>query len=158
MQIFISKLLLSFSTLNTSILEPNTAHVKRKMQSNDRRIFDVLANIKGEQIIVQRNEYIEKQRLNLPIIAEEQPIMEAINENPVVIICGETGSGKTTQVPQFLYEAGYTSKGHVIGITEPRRIAAISMASRVAQELGNLNIVSYQVKILEMFLAYICRF
>lgn len=39
--------------------------------------------------------------------------MEAINEHPVVIICGETGSGKTTQVPQFLYEAGYTHKGYV---------------------------------------------
>ena len=38
--------------------------------------------------------------------------MEAINEHPVVIICGETGSGKTTQVPQFLYEAGYTHKGY----------------------------------------------
>ena len=37
--------------------------------------------------------------------------MEAINENSVVVICGETGSGKTTQVPQFLYEAGYTQKG-----------------------------------------------
>jgi ATP-dependent RNA helicase DHX37/DHR1 len=40
---------------------------------------------------------------------EEQPIMEAITNNDVVIICGETGSGKTTQVPQFLYEAGYSS-------------------------------------------------
>jgi ATP-dependent RNA helicase DHX37/DHR1 len=45
--------------------------------------------------------------MQLPIIAEEQPIMEAIMLNPVVIICGETGSGKTTQIPQFLYEAGF---------------------------------------------------
>ena len=45
--------------------------------------------------------------MKLPILAEEQVVMETINENPVVIICGETGSGKTTQVPQFLYEAGY---------------------------------------------------
>jgi len=47
------------------------------------------------------------QRKRLPILGEEQIIMERINENPVVIICGETGSGKTTQVPQFLFEAGY---------------------------------------------------
>ena len=46
--------------------------------------------------------------MKLPILAEEQVIMEAINNNPIVILCGETGSGKTTQVPQFLYEAGYT--------------------------------------------------
>jgi ATP-dependent RNA helicase DHX37/DHR1 len=45
--------------------------------------------------------------MQLPIIAEEQPIMETIMFNPVVIICGETGSGKTTQIPQFLYEAGF---------------------------------------------------
>lgn len=50
---------------------------------------------------------VQEARLKLPILAEEQVVMEAINENPIVIICGETGSGKTTQVPQFLYEAGY---------------------------------------------------
>ena len=43
----------------------------------------------------------------LPIIGEEQRVMEAIYESSVVVLCGETGSGKTTQVPQFLYEAGY---------------------------------------------------
>jgi len=50
---------------------------------------------------------VQESRMQLPIITEEQPIMEAIMFNPVVIICGETGSGKTTQIPQFLYEAGY---------------------------------------------------
>lgn len=47
-----------------------------------------------------------------------------------------SGSGKTTQLPQFLYEAGYTLDGKIIGITEPRRVAAISMAARVAEELN----------------------
>lgn len=59
-------------------------------------------------ILVNRNPKIQEDRLKLPILAEEQSIVEAINENPVVILAGETGSGKTTQVPQFLYEAGYT--------------------------------------------------
>lgn len=56
---------------------------------------------------VNRKTEMQEARLKLPVIAEEQAIMEAIAENPVVIIAGETGSGKTTQVPQFLYEAGY---------------------------------------------------
>lgn len=62
-------------------------------------------------VSVTRPEKVEEARLLLPIVAEEQPIMEAIILNSVVIICGETGSGKTTQVPQFLYEAGFGSPG-----------------------------------------------
>lgn len=56
---------------------------------------------------VERTLEIQRTRLKLPIINEEQVIMEAINENDVVVIAGETGSGKTTQLPQFLYEAGF---------------------------------------------------
>ena len=55
---------------------------------------------------VQRKEEIQNGRLELPILSEEGNILEAVNNNDVILICGETGSGKTTQVPQFLYEAG----------------------------------------------------
>ena len=76
--------------------------------------------------------------------------METINFHPVSIICGETGSGKTTQVPQFLYEAGFTSGEKKIGVTEPRRVAAISMANRVSYELFENDDpdhrVAYQVR------------
>ncbi|CAF3153468.1 unnamed protein product [Rotaria socialis] len=96
---------------------------------------------------VDRSEEMQALRSQLPIITEEQAIMEAIHDNLVVLICGETGSGKTTQLPQFLYEAGYTLDGKMIGITEPRRVAAISMAIRVAQELNLTNEqVSYQIR------------
>lgn len=96
---------------------------------------------------VYRTEETQAARLKLPILAEEQPIVEAIKENAVVIICGETGSGKTTQVPQFLYEAGFCVDGRLIGITEPRRVAAISMSKRVAEEMNlDSSVVSYQIR------------
>jgi HrpA-like RNA helicase len=65
---------------------------------------------KAFYIPVKRNQEVQEARMELPICAEEQIIMETISNNPLVIICGETGSGKTTQIPQFLYEAGYSSK------------------------------------------------
>ncbi|XP_029959813.1 putative ATP-dependent RNA helicase DHX37 isoform X3 [Salarias fasciatus] len=98
-------------------------------------------------IPVDRSPEIQEARLKLPILAEEQVVMEAVRENPCVVICGETGSGKTTQVPQFLYEAGYASGGGIIGITEPRRVAAVSMSHRVAKEMNlPTQVVSYQIR------------
>ncbi|XP_043103602.1 probable ATP-dependent RNA helicase DHX37 [Puntigrus tetrazona] len=98
-------------------------------------------------IPVDRLPEIQEARLRLPILAEEQVVMEAVKENECVVLCGETGSGKTTQVPQFLYEAGYASSGGVIGVTEPRRVAAISMSRRVATEMNlSSGVVSYQIR------------
>ncbi|XP_059485711.1 probable ATP-dependent RNA helicase kurz [Neocloeon triangulifer] len=87
-------------------------------------------------VSVNRSASVQEARMKLPILAEEQVIMETINENPIVVLAGETGSGKTTQVPQFLYEAGYARNGKMICVTEPRRVAAISMSSRVASEMN----------------------
>ncbi|XP_019744561.1 putative ATP-dependent RNA helicase DHX37 [Hippocampus comes] len=98
-------------------------------------------------IPVDRSPKMQAARLKLPVLAEEQIIMEAVRENHCVIICGETGSGKTTQVPQFLYEAGYASGTGIIGITEPRRVAAVSMSHRVAKEMNlSTRVVSYQIR------------
>ncbi|XP_015512446.2 probable ATP-dependent RNA helicase kurz isoform X1 [Neodiprion lecontei] len=97
-------------------------------------------------VMLDRKPEIQTARLKLPILAEEQSIMETINDNPVVIVAGETGSGKTTQVPQFLYEAGY-AKEKMIGVTEPRRVAAISMSKRVAEEMNlSSKEVSYLIR------------
>ncbi|XP_057318023.1 probable ATP-dependent RNA helicase kurz [Microplitis mediator] len=95
---------------------------------------------------VNRKPEIQEARLKLPVLEEEQGIVEAINENNVVIITGETGSGKTTQVPQFLYEAGY-ARSKMIGVTEPRRVAAMSMSKRVGEEMNlKTDVVSYLIR------------
>ncbi|CAF3861619.1 unnamed protein product [Rotaria sordida] len=123
---------------------------RRQRQSSTSSVEETKVDIPARphaNVQVERSEEIQAIRSQLPIITEEQAIMEAIHDNLVVLICGETGSGKTTQLPQFLYEAGYTLDGKMIGITEPRRVAAISMASRVAYELNLTNDqVSYQIR------------
>ncbi|WP_231746783.1 ATP-dependent RNA helicase HrpA [Maioricimonas rarisocia] len=72
----------------------------------------------------------------LPISARREEIAEAIRDNQVVIICGETGSGKSTQLPKICLDLGRGIVGD-IGHTQPRRLAARSVATRVAEELGN---------------------
>ncbi len=72
---------------------------------------------------------------DLPIHAERERIITAIQAHPVLILCGETGSGKTTQLPKLCLDAGRGRRG-LIGHTQPRRIAARSVAARIAEELG----------------------
>jgi RNA helicase HrpA len=71
----------------------------------------------------------------LPVYREKDRILAVLAENPVVVIESPTGSGKTTQLPLILYEAGYASRG-VIGVTQPRRIAAVSVSDYMAKQLG----------------------
>lgn len=98
---------------------------------------------------VKRSVALQAARMQLPVCGMEQEIMEAVHDNDTVILCGETGSGKSTQVPQFLYEAGYAAHG-LIGVTQPRRVAAVGTAERVAVELGTRcgrgGAVAYQIR------------
>ena len=71
----------------------------------------------------------------LPIARHKQSILYTVETTHVTIIIGQTGSGKTTQIPQFLEKAGWCNGGKAIAITQPRRVAATSVASRVAEEL-----------------------
>ena len=72
---------------------------------------------------------------DLPITARRDEIVEALRRHQVVIVAGETGSGKTTQLPKMCLEAGLAARGR-IGCTQPRRVAAMSISRRVAEELG----------------------
>jgi hypothetical protein len=78
---------------------------------------------------------IKEQRESLPIFRLKDQLVQAVVDNQVLVVIGETGSGKTTQMTQYLAEAGFTSKGK-IGCTQPRRVAAMSIAKRVAEEFG----------------------
>ena len=91
---------------------------------------------------------IEDTRKSLPIYTFRDDLLKAISEYQVLIIVGETGSGKTTQIPQYLHEAGYTKDGLKVGCTQPRRVAAMSVAARVAEEMGVKvgNEVGYSIR------------
>lgn len=89
-----------------------------------------------------------KSRKSLPIWKARSELHQIIDSNDSIIIVGATGSGKSTQIPQFLQEWGYSSKRCRIGITQPRRVAAISVAQRVAAEMGSNvgDTVGYHVR------------
>lgn len=78
---------------------------------------------------------IQEQRESLPVYQSREELLKAVRENNFLVIVGETGSGKTTQITQYLAEDGYANSG-IIACTQPRRVAAISVAKRVADEVN----------------------
>ena len=84
---------------------------------------------------------------SLPVYAQKQKILDCIENNQVVIVESPTGSGKTTQIPVILYEAGYATNG-MIGVTQPRRIAALSVSEFISKQLGTTypGLVGYKMR------------
>ncbi|MCJ1448840.1 MAG: DEAH-box ATP-dependent RNA helicase prp22 [Stictis urceolatum] len=78
---------------------------------------------------------IKEQRESLPVFKFRKQLLDAVAANQLLIVVGDTGSGKTTQLTQYLAEGGFANKG-MIGCTQPRRVAAMSVAKRVAEEVG----------------------
>ena len=72
---------------------------------------------------------------NLPVYAQKQKILETLEKNQVIVVQSPTGSGKTTQLPVILHEAGYSQNG-IIAVTQPRRIAALSVSEFISKQLG----------------------
>lgn len=90
---------------------------------------------KGQHLGRRTNKTIREQRQSLPVYVFRNQLIEAVRDNQIMVVVGETGSGKTTQLTQYLAEAGFTKDG-MIGCTQPRRVAAMSVAKRVAEEVG----------------------
>ena len=84
---------------------------------------------------------------SLPVYEQKQKILDCLENNQVVIVESPTGSGKTTQIPVILYEAGYATNG-MIGVTQPRRIAALSVSEFISKQLGTTypGLVGYKMR------------
>ncbi|XP_077561893.1 DEAH-box helicase 16 lethal (2) 37Cb isoform X3 [Haemaphysalis longicornis] len=96
----------------------------------------------------RRQRSLQETRRSLPIFPFREDLLRAIADHQVLIVEGETGSGKTTQIPQYLHEAGYTADKMKIGCTQPRRVAAMSVAARVSEEMAVKlgNEVGYSIR------------
>ncbi|XP_043488176.1 ATP-dependent RNA helicase DHX33 [Polistes fuscatus] len=124
----------SFSKLapkrpNTVVFGENPAKVQKHEENNSS--FQNVENMESGNI-----NSVHQQRKSLPVYRLRKRLLEEIRRNRTLIIIGETGSGKTTQIPQLLLSSGIVGVGGRVGITEPRRVAAVSIARRVAQEQG----------------------
>ena len=110
----------------------------RKKNNQEKLAPDIAAEITTSAGITQARLAARKPielQPDLPISSRADEITDAVRANQVVVVCGETGSGKTTQLPKILMQAGLGARG-LIGHTQPRRLAARSVAERIAQEVG----------------------
>ena len=132
--------------LNAQWQDPMMAPDQRKFASDLRnpqanKVSDALPEWKRvtqskDQPLGKRTSMsIKQQRESLPVYKFRKQLLDAVNENQLMIVVGDTGSGKTTQLPQYLAEGGFANHGG-IAVTQPRRVAAMSVAKRVAEEVG----------------------
>ncbi|MFI6386148.1 ATP-dependent RNA helicase HrpA [Nonomuraea sp. NPDC050547] len=122
----------------------------RSREARDKITAEILADVeRAEQRLARRREAVPVVRYpqELPVSQRKDDILAAIRDHQVVIIAGETGSGKTTQIPKICLELGRGVRG-LIGHTQPRRIAARTVAERIAEELGTElgQAVGYKVR------------
>lgn len=96
----------------------------------------------------KKKKSIAEVRVSLPVYKFREEFVQAVRDHQVLIVVSQTGSGKTTQLPQYLWEEGFCDGGKMIGCTQPRRVAAMSVAARVAEEAGCKlgNEVGYSIR------------
>ncbi|EAN33936.2 Helicase conserved domain protein [Theileria parva strain Muguga] len=104
-----------------------------------------------KSVLVERDGEVDLRRRKLPCCMMEQEIIDAIRNNDIVLITGDTGTGKSTQIPQFLYENGFCGGESIIGVTQTRRVACIAIAKQISLELNSSTLVGYQIRYDKMF-------
>ncbi|WJX66699.1 Pre-mRNA-splicing factor ATP-dependent RNA helicase DEAH1 [Trifolium repens] len=118
------------------VFEDQTDLIKASLIDGSDKKFEFKREIVFEKLKVTKMSVLREERKKLPIYAFRDDFLQAVRDHQIIVIVGETGSGKTTQIPQYLHEAGYTKDGKIIACTQPRRVAAMSVAARVSQEMG----------------------
>ncbi|ORM39460.1 ATP-dependent RNA helicase DEAH13 [Babesia sp. Xinjiang] len=117
--------------------------------------------VKREQqythVDVERQFDVNLRRIKLPACMMEQEIVDAIKYNDVVVITGDTGCGKSTQVPQFLYENGFCVGNSIIGVTQVRRVACLALYQQVSLELNSKTLVGYQYRFNKGYNQKLCK-
>ncbi|KAG9322593.1 hypothetical protein KVV02_007906 [Mortierella alpina] len=127
----------SSASTGSSEQQQLTKKQKRKLQhqGDNARPKKLATKEPTTDAMIQKAKSLKKHRQSLPIYSARDVIIQEVKDNACVVIVGETGSGKTTQIPQYLLEAGLAAHG-TISVTQPRRVAAINLAKRVAEEVG----------------------
>ncbi|CAK8532527.1 unnamed protein product [Lathyrus sativus] len=118
------------------LYEDQISFIKAYVMDGDKSDFEEEIALEKSRVKRSVLEALQEERKKLPIYSFRDELLQVVHDHQVLVIVGETGSGKTTQIPQYLHEAGYTKHGRMIACTQPRRVAAISVAARVSQEMG----------------------
>ncbi|XP_020969245.1 pre-mRNA-splicing factor ATP-dependent RNA helicase DEAH1-like isoform X2 [Arachis ipaensis] len=117
------------------VFEDQIDFIKASVMDGDNFDYEEMEDSLEKSRAKSALEALQEERKKLPIYPYRDELLQAVRDHQVLVIVGETGSGKTTQIPQYLHEAGYTKQG-MIACTQPRRVAAMSVAARVSQEMG----------------------
>ncbi|CAO3578347.1 unnamed protein product [Absidia cylindrospora] len=129
--------------------EESSSHGQDGQQEEEQGESKFASHLKSSHAVSDfaRSRSMREQREFLPVFGVREELLKVVRDNQVVIIVGETGSGKTTQLTQYLHEDGYTTYGK-ISCTQPRRVAAMSVAKRVSEEMGTKlgDLVGYTIR------------